>query len=112
MKIPREFTLFGNKVTIREIEKDVENRYGYWDDVREEIVVAHKVKVDGEFITLKQSQIESTVFHELFHAFQWYSRGVYDETEAQTYSMLLMEFIKSSEIKIDPNIVHEPIKND
>ena len=111
MKIPKSFTLFGNTVTVREVDRDEDNRYGYWNDGKEEIVVAHKVKIDGELITLTQTQINGTFLHELIHAMQWYSKGTYDEFEAQSYSNLLMEFIKSSGIKIDPNLVHESVKD-
>jgi len=109
MKIPKEFTLFGNKVTVREIDKDEQNRYGYWDDTREEIVIAHQIKTEDGVITLKQSQIESTFYHELIHSMQWYSRGSYDEIEAQTYSNLLLEFIRSS--NINSNITKELLNN-
>lgn len=111
MTIPKEFTLFGNKITIREIDRDEEDRFGYWDDVREEIVIAHKAKTTDGLVNLRRNQIESTFLHELIHAMQWYSRGSYDEIEAQSYSNMLLEFINSSGIKIDPNIVHEPIRN-
>lgn len=43
------------------------------------------------------------------HCFQWHSKGETDEPEAQTYSGLMIEFIKTSGIKIDPNLIHESI---
>ncbi len=110
MKIPKQFTLFGNKITIREIDKDEDNRYGYWNDAKEEIVLAHKVKVDGELIPLRPEQIEATWWHEVIHSMQWYSGKSYDEVEAQTYSNMLMEILKSGKIKIDPDLIHESVK--
>lgn len=107
MKIPKSFTIMGNKVTIREVEKTEENQFGYWDDVKQEIVIAHKVKTNGEYVTLSQEQLESTFLHEVIHSMQWFSGREYDESEAQTYSFMLLEVIKSSGIKINPNAVQE-----
>lgn len=45
------------------------------------------------------------------HAFQWHIKGSTDEWEAQSYSGLMIEFIKTSGIKIDPNTVHEAVMN-
>lgn len=43
------------------------------------------------------------------HAFQWHIKGQTDEWEAQSYAGLMIELIKTSELKIDPKIVHEPL---
>lgn len=44
MKIPKQFTIHGHTINIRVVEVDEENRYGYYDNVREEILIARKVK--------------------------------------------------------------------
>ncbi len=113
MKIPKQFIIHGHiiKVIQKEIDSKEENRYGYYDSVREEIVIFNKVRSDGEPITLTQVQIEDTFWHEVMHLFQWHIKGSCDEWEAQSYAGLMIEFIKTSGIKIDPNTVHEPINS-
>lgn len=112
MKIPKHFIIHSHDINVYQREIDQEgNRYGYYDSVREEIVVFNKVKSNGETITLTQTQIEATFWHELMHAFQWHIKGETDEWEAQSYAGLMIEFLKTSGIKIDPNVVQEAINN-
>lgn len=108
MKIPRQFTIHGHTITVREVENEEENRYGYYDSVKEEIVISRNLKVDGVLVSLSDVQIEATFWHEVFHAFQWHIKGETDETEAQSYAGLMIEFLKTSGLKIDPNIIHTP----
>lgn len=109
MKIPKQFTIHGHTINIRVVEVDEKNRYGYYDNVREEILIARKVKSGGVLVELTDLQIEATFWHEVFHAFQWHITGDADEIEAQSFSGLMIEFLRTSELKIDPRIVHEPI---
>lgn len=112
MKIPKHFVIHGHDINVYQREIDLEdNRYGYYDSVREEIVVFNKIKSNGETIALTQTQIESTFWHELMHAFQWHIKGETDEWEAQSYAGLMIEFLKTSGLKIDPHVVHEAINN-
>lgn len=100
MNIPTQFTIHGHtiKVIQREIDNKEDNRYGYYDSVKEEIVIFNQVRSDGEPTLLTDIQLEATFFHELMHCFQWHIKGQTDEWEAQSYSGLLIEFLKS---KID-----------
>lgn len=108
MKIPKHFIIHGHNINVYQREIDLEdNRYGYYDSVREEIVVFNKIKSNGDTVSLTQTQIESTFWHELMHAFQWHIKGETDEWEAQSYAGLMIEFIKTSGIKINPNIIQE-----
>lgn len=111
MKIPRHFIIHGHQINVIQKEIDLEdNRYGYYDSVKEEIVLFTKVKTNGEPITLSQTQLEATFWHELIHCFQWHIKGTTDEWEAQSYSGLMVEFIRSSQVKINPNeiVVDKP----
>ena len=108
MRIPKSFTVFGNTVNIIEVDKLENNNYADWNDAKEEIRIAHRIKMDGEVISLSQTQMEQSFWHEVIHAWQWYSGKEYDEIEAQTYANMLVELIKSSGIKINPNIIQEP----
>ena len=103
MKIPEQFIIHGQVIKIiqKEIDNIDDNRYGYYNSVKEEIVIFHKVMADGEPITLTDTQIEATFWHELVHCFQWHIKGQTDEWEAQSYSGLIIEFLKT---KYDGNI--------
>ena len=98
MKIPSKFMIHGHpiKVIRREIDNKEDNRYGYYDSVREEIVIFDKVRSGDEPVLLTDTQIEATFYHELIHCFQWHIKGQTNEWEAQSYSGLLIEFLMSS----------------
>jgi len=100
MKIPSKFTIHGHEIKViqREIDSISDNRYGYYNNAKEEIVIFRKVRSNEEVITLTDTQIEATFYHELVHCFQWHIKGETDEWEAQSYSGLIIEFLKS---KID-----------
>ena len=98
MKIPSKFTIHGHEIKViqREIDSISDNRYGYYNNAKEEIVIFRKVRSNEEVITLTDT--EATFYHELVHCFQWHIKGETDEWEAQSYSGLIIEFLKS---KID-----------
>lgn len=110
MKIPKQFIIHGHviKVIQKEIDNSEDNRFGCYDSVKEEIVIFRKVRSGDDAISLTDVQLEATFFHELVHSFQWHIKGETNETEAQSYAGLLIEFIRTSNIKIDPNVIHEP----
>lgn len=97
MKIPKQFIIHGHtiKVIQKEIDNKEDNRYGYYDSVREEIIIFNKVRVDGEPVDLIDTQIQATFLHELVHCFQWHIKGQTDEWEAQSYSGLMVEFLQT-----------------
>ena len=97
MKIPEQFIIHGHivKVIQKEIDTIGDNNYGYYDDVKEEIIIFRKVRSGEEPVTLTETQIEATFWHELIHCFQYHTKGEYNEQEAQSYSGLLIEFFKT-----------------
>lgn len=96
MKIPREFVIHGHTIHVYIYEKDgPDNRFGYYDCVREEIVVYKSVKVDNELVELNEAQMISTFLHELTHCIQWHVKGQTDEWEAQSYAGLIFEFLQT-----------------
>ena len=97
MKIPKQFIIHGHTVKViqRDIDNKEDNRYGYYDSVREEIIIFNKVRVDGEPVDLGDTQIQATFLHELVHCFQWHIKGQTDEWEAQSYSGLIVEFLQT-----------------
>lgn len=103
MQIPKGFTLHGCPITVEIVDKLDDNNYGEFIDAKELIRIARTVKVDKETVQLSQAQIENTFWHEVIHAFQWHVKGEYDETEATSYAGLMVELIRSGQIKINPN---------
>jgi len=101
MRIPEQFEIGGQtiKIIVKD-EVDKSSRYGYYNDVREEIYIFKKVEINNEIVELTESQIENTMFHELFHVFQFHSKDKISETESSTYATFMTQFIKSSGLKI------------
>lgn len=100
MKIPDKFVIHGHtiKVIQKELDNKEDNRYGYYDSVKEEIIIFQQVRSGDEPITLTQTQLWATFWHELTHCFQWHVKGQTDEWEAQSYSGALVEFMQTSNI--------------
>lgn len=100
MKIPKRFIIHGHTITViqKEIDSYNENRYGYYDSVKEEIILFKKVRSGEVAIPLTDVQLEATFWHELIHCFQWHAKGETNESEAQSYSGLMIEFVRTREI--------------
>lgn len=98
-KIPTYFTIHNHliKVIKKEIDDKEENRFGYYDCVKEEIVIFEKVRSDGEPHILSEVQLECSFLHELIHCLQWHVKGMTNEQDAQSYAGLILEFIKSND---------------
>lgn len=94
-KIPKEFTIHGHIIKVKIVSETARNNFGHYDDAREEIVIAENIREGAELIPLTEVQKLATFFHELFHVMQWHSGKEYDEREAQTYSGMLIEFLKT-----------------
>lgn len=95
MKIPTEFIIHGHTIKVKKVSETDRNNFGYYDDAREEIIIAENIREGKELIPLTETQILATFFHELVHVMQWHSGSEYDEREAQTYSGMLIEFLKT-----------------
>lgn len=95
--IPEQFIIHGHtiKVVQEETNNPEENRFGYYDSVKEEIVIFKQVYSNGTPVTLTEIQLLASFFHELMHSFQWHIKGDTNEQEAQSYSGLLVEFFKT-----------------
>lgn len=96
MEIPNKFILHGQEIKVIRKEFDINgSRFGYYDSVREEIILFEKIQIENELVCLSNIQIETTFLHELIHAIQWHIKGSFDEQEAQSYSGLFYEYFKS-----------------
>ena len=91
--IPNKFKVAGFEISITLEDKLEENNYGYWNDVSNTIVLAKQISLkNGELTPLTDRQIKNTFYHELCHAFQFYSGKKYDEIECNIFANFMLEF--------------------
>ena len=99
--IPDKFKLAGFEITVDKIEKTDDNDYGYWDDVNNTIVIAKNISMkNGELTSLSDRQIKNTFYHELYHAFQFYSGREYSEVECNIFANFMLEFDETKKVKV------------
>jgi len=67
MKIPEKFEIGGQTVKILVKDKDDsgDNRFGYYDSTKEEIVIFKKLDSEDEVVELTEDQINNTFWHEI-----------------------------------------------
>ena len=99
--IPDKFKLAGFEITVDKVEKTDDNDYGYWDDVNNTIVIAKNISMkNGELTSLSDRQIKNTFYHELYHAFQFYSGKEYSEVECNIFANFMLEFDETKKVKV------------
>lgn len=99
--IPDKFKLAGFEITVDKVEKTDGNNYGYWNDVNNTIVIAKNISIkNGELTPLSDRQIKNTFYHELYHAFQFYSGREYSEVECNIFANFMLEFDETKKIKV------------
>lgn len=86
--IPNCFEIANHKIKIDVIDND-NNNYGSFDNVTNTIKIAKFI--DG--IQLSEEQILNTMWHEIFHVFQFYFNCTYDEAQAQVFANFMRQFI-------------------
>lgn len=90
MILPKQITIFGNTIDIIEVDC-VNEEMGDFSPVTNTIHVARHTLSDGIKCELSPKQKVQTFWHEVFHAFQYYSTGKYDEAQSQVYSGFMSE---------------------
>ena len=100
MFIPKQFTINDQVIRVEIVDKLEGSKYGDYNDVKELIRISKTIEIDKEIINLSEDQILNTFFHEVFHAFQFHSKGEYSESEASSYAGMMVELVKSGNLKI------------
>ena len=101
MIIPERFKVAGFEVTVNFVDKTDDNNYGYWDDVNNTIVISKNISMkNGELTPLSDRQIKNTFYHELYHAFQFYSGREYSEVECNIFANFMLEFDETKKVKV------------
>lgn len=94
-KIPESFQCAGFTIKINIVDKLLTNVYGNFCDATNIINIARKIRIEEEDIELSEEQMFNTLFHEVFHCFQFYSGNEYSEQQAQVYANFMCEYLKS-----------------
>lgn len=93
--IPHSFRIANHdfEVIIQDfVELDGDYVYGTFSSSKQQILVATKIKVEGEQINLTDECIRNSFYHELFHAFNYFWNTDTDEGLAQTFANFMREF--------------------
>lgn len=85
MILPKQITIFGNTIDIIEVDC-LNEASGDFSPVTNTIHVARHTLSDGIKCELRPKQMEQTFWREVFHAFQYYATGKYDEAQSQVYA--------------------------
>lgn len=100
MIIPEKFKVAGFDVTVDFVDKTEDNNYGHQDDVTNTIVISKNISMkNGELTPLSKRQMENTFYHELCHAFQFYSGKEYSEVECNIFANFMLEFNETKQVK-------------
>lgn len=96
MTIPKNFKTAGFDIEVDIVDKTEDNEFGYWNDVTNTITVAKNISLkNGELTALSERQVKNTFFHELFHAFQFFSGKEYSETDCNIFANFMLEFLET-----------------
>lgn len=93
MNIPKQFVIANNIIKVELLDKVEEDNYGVFKDSSNTIQIAKTV--GGNKLT--EEQIMNTVWHEIFHVFQFYFNNTFDEAQAQCYANFMREYTVSNE---------------
>ena len=107
MTLPKEITIFGNTIDIIEVDC-LNEEMGDFSPITNTIHIARHTLSDGIKCELRPKQREQTFWREVFHAFQYYATGEYDEAQSQVYAGFMSGLgidIVVGETKIEPLIL-------
>lgn len=95
--VPSSFNIAGinwKVVYVQRLEVDGEELLGLFSGVQQTIFLALTATnhITKEEVTLSESVILNTFYHELMHCFQWLAGDEMSETKAQVYANFYMEF--------------------
>lgn len=93
MKIPKQITIFGNAIDVVEVDC-LNEKMGDFSPSTNIIHIARHTLSDDVECELSPKQMEQAFWHEVFHAFQYYATGEYDEAQSQVYAGFMSELGK------------------
>lgn len=96
MKIPKEITILKHTVKVKIVDI-LDDKFGEFGPVNSEIKIARYAFSNDEKVALSEVQILHTFWHEVFHVFQWFYEGEYNEGQSQTYAGFMLEVFDAIE---------------
>lgn len=96
MIIPKEITILKHTIKVRIVDI-LDGKFGLFDPVKNEIKIAQYALSNDKEVALSPVQILHTFWHEVFHAFQWFYEGEYNEGQSQTYAGFMLEVFDAIE---------------
>lgn len=96
MIIPKEITIFKHRIKVVFV-RTLDDAFGKFDPVNNEIKIAQYALSNDEEVALSEVQILHTFWHEVFHLFQWFYEGEYNEGQSQTYAGFMLEVVDAIE---------------
>lgn len=101
--IPEEITILKHKIKIVYV-RTLDDMFGLFDPAKNEIKIAQYALSNGKEVALSPTQILHTFWHEVFHVFQWFYEGEYNEGQSQIYAGFMLEVLDAmNEINKDKN---------
>ena len=101
--IPKEITILKHKIKVIHV-RTLDDKFGLFDPVKNEIKIAQYALSNGKEVVLSPIQIFHTFWHEVFHVFQWFYEGEYNEGQSQIYAGFMLEILDAmNEINKDKN---------
>ncbi len=107
MILPKQITIFGNTIDVIEVDC-LNEEMGDFSPITNTIHIARNTLSDDIKCELRPKQMEQTFWREVFHAFQYYATGEYDEAQSQVYAGFMSGLgidIVVGETKIEPLIL-------
>lgn len=106
MILPKDITIFGNAIDVVEVDC-LNEEMGDFSPTTNTIHVARHTLSGNIKCELTPKQKEQAFWREVFHAFQWYATGEFDEVQSQVYAGFMTElgmkfpvFPKAPQIKL------------
>lgn len=96
MKIPKQITIFKHIIKITDIDV-LEDKFGEFDPATNTIKLAKHITSNNIKTELSNIQRLHTFWHEVFHAFQWFYEGEYNESQSQVYAGFILEILNDIE---------------
>lgn len=96
MKIPKEITILKHTIKVRIVDI-LDGEFGKFDPVNNEIKIAQYALSNHKEVAFSEIQVLHTFWHEVFHVFQWFYEGEYNEGQSQTYAGFMLEVVDAIE---------------
>lgn len=93
-----KFKIAGQEINVKFVSSlNDGTSFGDFSSIQNCIRIALKIKEDGVWYDVSQSQIKNTLWHEIFHCFQYFWTNETDEDFAQVLANFMCEYEQTKE---------------